>query len=114
MHPEQHRFLNLLGQVPARLNVEQAAWVLNCQQHDIPILIAARLLKPLGNPQPNSVKYFAATELLEISKDSAWLSKLTITLSRHWQNKNRRLAERAKFLAATENGAVTPPSQAAA
>jgi hypothetical protein len=24
--------------------------VLNCQPHDVPILVAARLLKPLGNP----------------------------------------------------------------
>jgi hypothetical protein len=34
--------------------------VLNCQPHDVPILVAARLLKPLGNPPPNSVKLFAA------------------------------------------------------
>jgi hypothetical protein len=31
--------------VPARLTAEQAAWVLNCQPHDIPILVAAKLLK---------------------------------------------------------------------
>jgi hypothetical protein len=39
--------------------------VLNCQPHDVPILVAARLLKPLVNPPPNSVKFFAAAELLE-------------------------------------------------
>ncbi len=37
----------LLGQLPARLTAEQAAWVLNCQVHDIPALVAAKLLKPL-------------------------------------------------------------------
>ena len=114
MRDEQHRFLTLLGHIPARLNVEQTAWVLNCQQHDIPILVAARLLKPLGNPQPNSVKYFAATELLEISKDPAWLSRLTITLGRHWQSKNQRVAERAKFQALPGSGPDAPPSRAAA
>ncbi len=31
MKDEQHRFLMLLGQLPARLTAEQAAWVLNCQ-----------------------------------------------------------------------------------
>jgi hypothetical protein len=36
---------------------------------DVPILVAARLLKPLGNPPPNSVKYFAASELFEQMKD---------------------------------------------
>ena len=34
MKEEQHRFLILHGQLPARLTVEQAAWVLNCQTHD--------------------------------------------------------------------------------
>ena len=52
MREEQHQFLRLLNQLPARLTAEQAAWVLNCQPHDVPILVAARLLKPLGNPPP--------------------------------------------------------------
>jgi hypothetical protein len=30
MREEQHQFLRLLNQVPARLTAEQAAWVLNC------------------------------------------------------------------------------------
>ncbi len=50
MSDDQHRFLALLGQLPARLTAEQVAWVLNCQAGDIPILVMARLLKPLGNP----------------------------------------------------------------
>jgi hypothetical protein len=37
--------------------------------HDVPILVAAHLLKPLGNSPPNSVKYFATLELLEQVKD---------------------------------------------
>jgi hypothetical protein len=40
MSEEQRRFLSLLGQLPARLTAEQAAWVLNCQLHDVPILVA--------------------------------------------------------------------------
>ena len=50
--------------------------------------IAARLLKPLGNPPPNSVKFFAASELLRLVEDRAWLAKITNTLSQHWQRKN--------------------------
>jgi len=88
MREEQHQFLSLLGQLPARLTAEQAAWVLNCQPHDVPILVAARLLKPLGNPPPNSVKFFAASELLELVKDRAWLAKVTNGLNQHWQKKN--------------------------
>jgi hypothetical protein len=88
MREEQHQFLSLLGQLPARLTAEQAAWVLNCQPHDVPILVAARLLKPLGSPPPNSVKFFAASELLELVQDPAWLAKVTNGLNQHWQKKN--------------------------
>jgi hypothetical protein len=44
--------------LPARLTAEQAAWVLNGQSHDVPILVAARLLKLLGNPAQNAIKFF--------------------------------------------------------
>src|SRR5437867_2243600 len=73
MREDQQRFLSLLGQLPARLTVEQAAWILNCQPHDIPVLVAARLLKPLGNPPANGMKYFACAVVLESTKDPAWL-----------------------------------------
>ena len=62
--------------------------MLNCQPHDMPILVAARLLKPLGNPPPHSVKFFAASELLELVKDRAWLGKVTNALNQHWQKRN--------------------------
>ena len=90
MRDDQHRFLSLLGQLPARLTAEQAAWVLNCQAHDVPVLVVARLLKPLGNPQPNSVKYFATGDVLELAKDRAWLSKATNAVSQHWREKNQK------------------------
>ena len=80
--------MRLLGLPPARLTAEQAAWVLNCQPHDVPVLVAARLLKPLGNPPPNSVKFFASLELLELIKDRSWLVKFTNALNQHWQRKN--------------------------
>jgi len=76
------------GYIPARLTAEQTAWVLNCQPYDIPVLVAARLLKPLGNPQPNSVKYFASVEVLEFAKDHSWLARMTNALNLHWKGKN--------------------------
>src|SRR5450432_3898077 len=90
MKEEQHQFLSLLGQAPARLTAEQAAWVLNCQPHDVPILVISRLLKPLGNPGPNTVKYFDSREILELARDRAWLAKVTNAVSQHWKLKNRR------------------------
>ena len=88
MREDQQQFLRVRNQVPARLTAEQAAWVINCQPSDVPILVAARLLKPLGNPPPNSVKFYAASELLELVKDRAWLAKVTNALNQHWQKKN--------------------------
>lgn len=90
MRDDQQSFLSLLGQVPARLTAEQAAWVLGCQAHDIPILVSSRLLKPLGNPQANAIKYFCAAEILESAKDRSWLAKATNTVSQHWHKKNAR------------------------
>ena len=90
MKDEQHQFLRLLGQLPARLTAEQAAWVLNCQVHDVPALVAAKLLKPLGNPPPNGIKFFATADLLEAVKDRQWLVRLSATIYQHWQKKNAR------------------------
>jgi len=90
MRDDQHRFLMLLGQLPARLTAEQAAWVLNCQPHDLPALIAARLIKPLGNPPANGIKYFATVDLLEQIKDRQWLVKMSATIYQHWHQKNTR------------------------
>lgn len=94
MKEEQHQFLTLLGQLPARLTTEQAAWVLNCQPHDVPILVASRLLKPLGNPPPNGVKFFATSEILEQAKDRSWLAKVSNTICQHWHRKNARSKDR--------------------
>jgi len=90
MKEDQQKFLSLLGQLPARLTAEQAAWVINCQPHDIPILVASKLLKPLGNPAPNGIKFFATTEVLELAKDRSWLAKITNTVNHHWHKKNAR------------------------
>jgi hypothetical protein len=52
------------------------------------ILVAARLLKPLGNPQKNGIKFFATSELIEQAKDKAWLVKVTNAVNQHWQKNN--------------------------
>jgi len=93
MKDDQHNFLMLLGQLPARLTAEQAAWVLNCQVHDVPALVAAKLLKPLGNPPANGIKYFATADLLEQIKDRNWLVRVSATICQHWQKKNTRNKE---------------------
>ena len=85
---------------------EQAAWGLNCQPHDVPILVAARPLKPLGNPPPNGIKFFAASELLEQVKDRAWLVKVTNAVNQHWHKQNARMKNRPAH--GLQKGHVSP------
>lgn len=109
MRDDQHRFLLLLGQLPARLNVEQTAWVLNCQAHDIPVLVSSRLLKPLGNPPQNGIKFFATVDILELAKDRAWLVRATTAIYQHWHNQNAK--KRTKL---QNDGQLAPVSSAVA
>jgi hypothetical protein len=48
------------------MNVEETAKFLGMSPHDIPILVANGLLKPLGNPGQSTVKYFATVTLQEL------------------------------------------------
>ena len=94
MKEDQQKFLALLGQLPARLTAEQIAWVLGCQPHDIPVLVTARLLKPLGNPAPNGIKYFCAADILELFGDRSWLTRATNTIYQQRQEQNSRKSGR--------------------
>jgi hypothetical protein len=108
---DQEKFLGLAGRLPA----EQVAWVLNCQPHDIPALVSARLLKPLGNPPANGIKFFATSDVLELSNDRAWLAKMTNTISQHWAAKNSQkrvsglLSLSCEFRSASEKNTFVLP-----
>ena len=71
---QQNEFMrwNIL---PARLNVFQTACFLGFKPHDIPVLTAAGLLKPLGHPARNSVKYYLAETLQQCRRDEKWQSR---------------------------------------
>jgi hypothetical protein len=76
--------------LPARLNTTETSILLGVQEHDIPVLIGAKLLSPLGKPAPNAPKYFAAVEIAERAANTEWLSSATRVLAKHWFQKNRR------------------------
>ena len=88
MRDDRYRFLAIAGHLPARLTAEQVSWILNFQAHDVPVLVLAKLLKPLGSPLANSVTYFATIDILDFAKDKAWLSRATNAVSQHWKQKN--------------------------
>lgn len=97
MNDEQRQFYMILQEAPARLTPRQAAWLLNLQEHDIPVLVSANLLKPLGNPGQNCVKYFATVSVRELARDTAWLAKATNAVLKHWREKNARRKSNETF-----------------
>jgi len=60
------------------------------QEHDIALLVAAKLLLPLGKPARNAPKYFAAAEIAQRVSNSEWLSSATKHVAKHWLLKNQR------------------------
>ena len=89
MNPEARSVLTL-ALLPARLNAEQAAILLGFSAHDIPTLVTARLLRPLGTARHNTVKYYATVDLLRLREDAKWLAKATEAVSAHWVHKRSR------------------------
>jgi hypothetical protein len=89
MKEEAQALLNL-GRLPGRLTVSEAASLLGFNSDDLTILMQARLLRALGRPRANSVKYFCSAELERCAKDQAWLGRATQAVAEHWQTRNNR------------------------
>jgi hypothetical protein len=85
--------------LPARLMAAQAAVRLGFAEHDIPVLVKAGLLEPLGDPQKNAVKYFAAVEIEKRAHNVKWLDRATKLISTYWQGQNRRRGRGAEVAA---------------
>lgn len=86
---DKYSFL-ALESPPARLTTSEAAWYLGFKPHEVPLLVAAGLLEPLGHPSANTPKFFSAESLAELRSNSKWLEKATDAISAHWRRKNAR------------------------
>lgn len=76
--------------VPARLDATQAAWFLGFEPHEIPRLVTAGLLKPLGHPARNSTKFFATETLEQFRRDEKWLARASDAIASYWRERNAR------------------------
>ena len=76
--------------VPARLDATQAAWFLGFEPQEIPMLVAAGLLKPLGHPARNSTKFFATETLEQFRRDEKWLARASDAIANDWRERNAR------------------------
>lgn len=75
---------------PARLNATQTAWYLGFETHQIPILVAAGLLKPLGHPPRNGTKFYATETLEQLRRDEKWLARASDAICAYWRQSNAR------------------------
>ena len=110
---ERERFLNL-RHFPARMTIEEVAAFFRMSPHDIPILVANGLLKPLGDPVQSSVKYFATAVLEELAQNVDWLHQATAALQSHWVMKNARRSGNAEFSPLPEKARALSRHSAAA
>lgn len=79
-----------LMRLPGRLTAEQAAPILGFSPHDIPVLVKAKLLRPLGNPPQQAVKFFASTEIEKLARDENWLGRATRAIYNFWATQNKK------------------------
>src|SRR2546426_12192950 len=83
---QQNEFLSWKV-LPARLDVCQTGWFFGFKPHDIPVLTAAGLLKPLGHPARNCIKHYATENLRALRGDEKWLARACDTIASHWREK---------------------------
>lgn len=76
--------------LPGRYCAWQFAAFAGCETHHVPIIIAARLIKPLGNPPVNAPKFFSREEVLRLTSDERWLAKMSDALVSHWAKRNSK------------------------
>jgi hypothetical protein len=74
----------------ARLLAAQVGKLLNCTLEDVAVLVTAGILKPLGRPNPNAVKFFSAVELIALLADREWLDEATKAIGQFWKRTNAR------------------------
>src|SRR5260221_12941795 len=87
--PGKNSQIRRQGHISAH-DIAEAAVLLGFQEHDIPVLIAAKLRTPLGKPAPNAPKYCAAVDILNAAEDRKWRGHATRLCARCWCEKNIR------------------------
>jgi len=90
MNPEPILNLQAMGKYPVFLTKEKVAEALGVATHNIPPLVRAGLLKPLGHPGRYCVKHFSRDDLAAKLTNQEWLDKVMAAIHRHWRNKNAR------------------------
>jgi hypothetical protein len=105
MNSQELQLLNLRN-LPARLKAEEVACLLGFKSHEIPLLVAGGLLKPLGRPPTTGVKYFASVAIEECRRDAKWLAQASDYMVRYWRVVNQKRKGRA--VCQNRQGSIIP------
>jgi hypothetical protein len=109
MNPDSPLEVQSLDEYGAFMTEEKVAKALDIGVHNIPVLVRAGLLKPLGHPQRYCVEKFSRDELARNLADKTWLEEAAKALHRHWRIKNaRKKAKQNGNGAAQPNGSPVP------
>jgi hypothetical protein len=99
-YERRQRRLLTAARLPARLTVPDVAILLGFAEKDIPELVKAKLLQPLGKPVRNATKHFAAVQILNCAQDLKWLAKATDAMGNYWRTENFKRRQPANLVAA--------------
>ena len=81
----------LIPRVPLRVDREQTRHLLNFRdKNSIGILVANRMLHPLGSPPKGAPLWFATSTILALANDVKWLDKATRIVREHVKAKNEK------------------------
>lgn len=80
--------------------MQDAAILLGFAEKDIPELVKAKLLRPLGKPVRNATKYFATLHIEACANDPKWLAKATEAMGNYWRAENFKRRQQATLVPA--------------
>lgn len=87
MDPEKTTFLSL-RRIPRRLTAKEVGWFLGFEPHEVPMIGAAGLLKPLGNPKKSGRKYYLTALCETLGQNEKWMARASNAVIAFWQKKD--------------------------
>ena len=98
MNPDKRTFFEFEDSSRTADGGTRRRGMLGFSPHEIPILIAKNLLKPLGHPAHNGPKHFLTATLKDLERDEKWHGKAADAVMEYWRHKNARKQD------STDNG----------
>jgi hypothetical protein len=90
IHPQETRWLFAAVRLPGIIEADEAAALLGVAVHAVPILIAAKHLRPLGKPTEKASKKFSTQYIEELSSDRKWQDQAIRVIEAYWAKQNLR------------------------